>query len=97
MIQPISSIGSLATLPLQSGAPSAGSGSFSSLLGHALQSVNASVTQAEQQGIGLASGTSPNIASVMTTATKAELAVDMAVQVRNRAISAYDQIMNMQV
>ncbi|PWI58184.1 flagellar hook-basal body complex protein FliE [Sulfoacidibacillus thermotolerans] len=96
MIQAVSAVGGL-TANSSGTSASAASGGFSSMLGHALQTLDQSVAQAEQQGINLASGTAPNIATVMTTATKAELAVDLAVQVRNRAISAYNQMMNMQI
>lgn len=73
------------------------SGGFGSLLEQALGSVNQSVANSMQQGLSLASGTAPNIANVMISATQAQLAVDLTVQVRDRVIGAYNQIMNMQV
>ncbi len=72
-------------------------GGFGSLLEQALGSVNQSVANSMQQGLSLASGTAPNIANVMISATQAQLAVDLTVQVRDRVIGAYNQIMSMQV
>ncbi len=71
--------------------------SFGTFLGNALGQVNQMNMNAEQQAIQLASGTAPNIANVMVSATQAQLAVDLTVQVRDKVIQAYNQIMNMQV
>lgn len=73
------------------------SSSFGSYLSNALGQVNQLNANAEQQAIQLASGTAPNIANVMVSATQAQLAVDLTVQVRDKVIQAYNQIMNMQV
>ncbi len=73
------------------------SASFGSFLSQALGQVNQLNANAEQQGIALASGAAPNIANVMIAATQAQLAVNLTVQVRDRVIQAYNQIMNMQV
>ena len=71
--------------------------SFGSFLSQALDQVNQLNANAEQQGVALASGSAPSIANVMVAATQAQLAVDMTVQVRDKVIQAYNQIMNMQV
>ncbi len=71
--------------------------SFGSFLSNAMDQVNQISANAEQQGIALASGAAPNIANVMVAATQAQIAVDMTVQVRDKVIQAYNQIMNMQV
>ncbi len=71
--------------------------SFGTFLGNALGQVNQMNMNAEQQAVELASGTAPNIANVMVSATQAQLAVDLTVQVRDKVIQAYNQIMNMQV
>ena len=73
------------------------SSSFGSFLSQALGQVNQITASAEQQGIALASGAAPNIANVMVAATQAQLAVNLTVQVRDKVIQAYNQIMNMQV
>ena len=45
----------------------------------------------------VATGQLPNIQDFTTAATKAQLAVDLAVSIRNRAVEAYQEIMRMQV
>lgn len=72
-------------------------GGFASALSQALDSVSSSVAQSQVQGISLAEGTAPSLSGVMVAATQAQLAVDLTVQVRNRVIDAYNQVMNMQV
>jgi len=99
IIQPVGSLPLLS--PLSAGTASAsavgGQSGFASLLSQAMQGVNSTIQNAEQQGIALASGTATNVASVMESATQAQLAIDMTVQVRNRVVQAYSQIMSMQV
>lgn len=98
IIQPVTT--SLPVLPAQGASGSSASGpksDFSSLLNQAMQSVNGAVQTSEQQGIALATGTAPSIAAVMEAATQAQLAVDLTVQVRDRVVQAYNQIMSMQV
>ena len=98
VIQPIQNplLTTGATGKAASGGASA-QGGFGSLLEQAIGSVNQSVTNSMQQGLSLASGAAPNIANVMISATQAQLAVDLTVQVRDRVIGAYNQIMSMQV
>ena len=72
-------------------------GGFQTVLDQALQGVNGLVAKSENLGIALASGTAPSISSVMIAATQAQLAVDLTVQVRDRVVSAYNQVMNMQI
>ncbi|MCY0875315.1 MAG: flagellar hook-basal body complex protein FliE [Firmicutes bacterium] len=99
IITPLS-LNHLPSLPSSAAASSAApasSGGFANLLSEAMQSVNGTVQNAEQQGIALAAGTAPSVASVMEAATQAQLAVDMTVQVRDRVVQAYNQIMSMQV
>lgn len=67
------------------------------MLNQALGGVNGLVTKSENLGIALASGTAPSVSNVMIAATQAQLAVDLTVQVRNRVVSAYNQVMNMQI
>ena len=78
-------------------APQTAGGGFASLLQQALHSVNQTVAQSETLGVGLAAGAAPSIADAVIAATQARLAVDLTVQVRNRVVSAYNQIMNMQI
>ncbi len=53
------------------------------------------VTEADTQA--LLSGEVDNIAQVMVNSTKSELALNMVVQVRNKVVEAYNEIVRMQV
>jgi flagellar hook-basal body complex protein FliE len=98
-ISPIGGVPGLQTAAALPGGQSAGGagGGFGALLSQALQSAQSYVAQSEQGGIALAAGTAPSIADVMISATQAQLAVDLTVQVRDRVVQAYNQIMNMQI
>ncbi|MBE3590242.1 MAG: flagellar hook-basal body complex protein FliE [Firmicutes bacterium] len=80
------------------GAAAAGDGArFLQELQKALQQVNDLQLQAERAGAGLASGSIDDVARAMIAAQKASLALDLTVEVRNRALEAYQEIMRMQV
>lgn len=102
MLLAISPIGGLTGVPavtmLAGAQPTVGvGGGFGALLNQALQSAQTDVAQSQQTGVALATGTAPSIANVMIAATQAQLAVDLTVQVRDRVVQAYNQIMNMQI
>ncbi|KUO95073.1 flagellar hook-basal body complex protein FliE [Ferroacidibacillus organovorans] len=96
MINPISSV-TMATQATATPTVASGGTSFSQMLTNALQGVNTAVANSQSQGLALAAGTAPNLSNVMISATQAQLALDLTVQVRNRAVSAYNQLMSMQV
>ncbi|MCY0901145.1 MAG: flagellar hook-basal body complex protein FliE [Firmicutes bacterium] len=102
MIQPIGNLSPL--IPVTNSASTSAAtgtgsaqGGFASALAKALDSVNSAIQGSQEQGIALAAGTAPSIASVMESATQAQLAIDLTVQVRDRVVQAYNQIMSMQV
>jgi flagellar hook-basal body complex protein FliE len=71
-------------------------GGFGSTLSSAISSLNESQLQADRAAQALASG-GGDIAGAMIATEKASLQLQFAFAVRNRAISAYQQIMAMQV
>jgi flagellar hook-basal body complex protein FliE len=79
-------------------APSGGGVDFASSLDAALKTVSRSQAQAEetQRQFTLEN---PNVGleDTMVAMSKANISFSAAVQVRNRLVQAYDQIMNMQV
>ena len=75
----------------------ASGGSFAKFLSDALNQVNNAQLAAQQADTNLAAGNTSDLANVMITNEKAELTIDMAVQVQNKVIAAYQQIMQMQV
>lgn len=76
---------------------SANGTSFSQMLNNALNNVNAMQQTADQAGVQLAAGNTTDIHNVMIATEQASLAMDLAVQVRNKVVEAYQQMMQMQI
>jgi flagellar hook-basal body complex protein FliE len=84
--------------PLQAtGTDKTSGSSFSEVLSHAIEQVNTDQLQADKMTEALAAGKAPDLHTVMITAEKATLSFQMAVQVRNKAVEAYQEIMRMQM
>lgn len=81
----------------KSGEHSGKSGGFSDLLQKGIQEVNLSAKAAEKSSVDMASGKSTNIHETMLAVTKAELGFHMMVQLRNKVVEAYQDVMRMQV
>lgn len=73
-------------------------GSFQSMLKNSIEGVNASQQTAETMAQAFEAG-DPNtdLASVMVAMQKASLSFQAMVQVRNKLVSAYQEVMGMQV
>ena len=71
--------------------------SFSDMVTKGLQSVSASEKSADSMVQGMASGKPVQAADVMIATSQASLSVQMLVAVRDQAVGAYRDIMNMQV
>ncbi len=92
------SVPSVTLAPSAAGGPAAGGGQgFASLFGQALGSLGALQNQADAAAQQLGSGQSSDVASAVIAAEKANLGLDLAVQVRDKAISAYQAIMQLQL
>jgi flagellar hook-basal body complex protein FliE len=82
----------------KTGATAAGSGDFASLIQQSLSTVNTTQSQAEslthQYQLGQ-NGVS--IEDAMISMQKANISFQTTVQVRNKLVAAYNDIMNMQV
>lgn len=70
---------------------------FADSLKDAVQSVNDLQKNADVMSQKLATGESKNIPEVMLAVEKADIALKLMVQVRNKMIEAYQEIMRMQV
>lgn len=71
---------------------------FAAALRNSLDQVNASQKQAEVMGQKFALGDdSVNLSDVMIASQKAGISFQATIQVRNKLVSAYHDIMNMQV
>jgi flagellar hook-basal body complex protein FliE len=93
----LGSIGTISALPkLSSLQPTEGQGGFSGVLSNALQHVNELSGGAEQQIGNLLKGGSEDMSTVMIAVEKADAAFQMMMQVRNKIVSAYQDIEKMQ-
>lgn len=71
--------------------------SFSQALREALGEVNRLQVEADQVARKLVTGEIKDLSEVTVAAEKANLALQLTIQVRNKAIEAYQEIMRMQV
>ncbi|MCB0383888.1 MAG: flagellar hook-basal body complex protein FliE [Bdellovibrionales bacterium] len=82
----------------EAGIPSASTEkSFADTLKDAVQNVNEMQQTADVAMQKLATGESKNIPEVMIATEKADIALKLMVQVRNKIIDAYHEVMKMQV
>lgn len=70
---------------------------FGEFLDEALNNVNQLQNEASQASINLATGKIQDIAEVTIAAEKATVALHLTMQVRNKVVDAYQEIMRMQV
>lgn len=71
--------------------------SFSSFLENALDQVNQDQLKAEKLTEKLVAGKVTDLHQVTVAAQKAELSLQLTVQVRNKIVEAYQEVMRMQV
>ena len=83
--------------PLAPGQTDPSAKSFAATLKDAVGTVNTLQKDADKQAQALATGKTTNIPEVMMAAEKADIALRMMVQVRNKIIDAYNEVMKMQV
>jgi flagellar hook-basal body complex protein FliE len=74
-----------------------GDKSFADTLKNAIAEVNDMQQVSNKKMQELSVGKTDNVADVMITAEKADIALRVMVQVRNKVIDAYNEIMRMQV
>jgi flagellar hook-basal body complex protein FliE len=98
MLPPISSISPPAGPQLSAASPTAaGRPSFQDALSAAIQHVDAAGTTADAAAQDFISGTGSELHSTILAAQNAELDFDLFMQVRNKVVSAYEEIMKMQL
>ena len=71
--------------------------SFSDTMSKQLEDVNELQIQSEKASEALALGDLDNIHEVMIKTEEAKLALEMTVQIRNKVVEAYQEIMKMQI
>lgn len=70
---------------------------FSNLLSDAIDAIKETEAESDAASEALLTGESNDIHTALIASQKAEIAVSYAVQIRNKMIDAYNDIMNMQV
>jgi flagellar hook-basal body complex protein FliE len=99
MLPSLSHIGSLQSIKDAAAAtPAAGKpGQFASLLDNAIQSIEKPGNEANQAVQNLLGGGNEELHNVAAATTRADLAFELGLQVRNKIISAYQEVMKMQM
>ena len=72
-------------------------GSFAGIIKRAMNDVNEAQVEADQAIQELATGNEKDIHQTMIALEKAEVSFQLMMQVRNKIVSAYEEIMRMQV
>ena len=80
-----------------SGAPGSGSGGFGSMLAGEIGKLDALQQQATTASQQLATGQATDVSTVAMEVERASLALQLASQVRNKAVEAYNELFRMQV
>ena len=96
-IQPIRHVDPLPQPDAAGASPSTSGEAFSSVLDGAMNGVQSLENSAGQSIEGMLSGESGEIHQTILAAQRAELAFDMFLQVRNKLVQAYQEVMRMQV
>jgi len=71
--------------------------SFGDFLSEALENVNTLQKKADQASLDLAAGKIQDVSEVVIATEKATLALQLTVQVRNKMLESYQEMMRMQV
>ena len=85
------------TAPVDGAASAGGTGAFQSMLEGMIGGVEHSQTQAQQAVQNFLNGGDEELHSVALATQRADLQFNLFLQVRNKAVSAYQEIMRMQV
>ncbi|MDO8299544.1 flagellar hook-basal body complex protein FliE [Lacisediminimonas sp.] len=82
---------------LAGGSPAAAGIDFGAWLKTQVAELNTSIANSDIQALDLASGQASNLHQVMIGMEETKLAFQLAVQVRNRVLEAYQEVLRMQV
>ena len=96
-ISDISNLSKISAIPRITENNKTSSTKFSDILGEALNKVNDMQIESQNITDSFLSGETDNIHNVMIASSKANLALQMTIQVRNKVMDAYNEIMNMQI
>ena len=71
--------------------------SFTDILNQAIDDANATDAEVQEVNQDLLTGENDSIHTAMIAAERAELALSLAIQIRNKVVDAYNEVMNMQL
>jgi len=71
-------------------------GAFTELLNDSINTLDTKQTESTQAIQSLVDGSADDLHTVMIKTTEAQLSLEVAVQLRNRALEAYNEMKNMQ-
>lgn len=101
MTIPVSAIGKaaeqIALNPQKEGRPADPAGGFGSMLTNAIGDLEKTQETAAAQSQALATGQTQDLSSVITAVQEAQLSMQLASQVRNKAVEAYTEIFHTQI
>ena len=95
-IQP-SSIQPIGPIEIGGAAPASGGSEFSNILQGAIDQVEGASNNANQSVQNFLSGDGEDLHSTVLAVQRANLEFDMLMQVRNKVVSAYQEVMRMQM
>jgi flagellar hook-basal body complex protein FliE len=110
-IPPISAVGTTSVNPVvasdpafqvpslgtDAAAPTSGGSGFGAMLANQIQTLNATQNQAAAQSQALATGQAQDVTAVVADVEKAALQMQLATQVRNKVVDAYNELFRMQI
>ena len=83
--------------PSATGSSSTSGGGFGQMLSNSISKLDQAQTSADQQVQDLATGDAQDLSSVVMSVEQASLEVQLASQIRNKAVDAYNDIFRMQI
>ena len=72
-------------------------GSFSDILTESMKTASVTDTADKMSALELLTGETDDLSGLLLDATKAEISLNLALQIRNKVIDAYNEIMRMSV
>lgn len=96
-ISGVGSVGNLGSLGQTSEIDSEDTYSFESVLTDAIASVEETSQAVTEEAYKLATGETDNLHDITIASTQANLAVQLFVQLRNKTVAAYQELMNLQI
>lgn len=95
-MSPLSSLSSLSGAVSSHAAKQAGT-DFSGILSDMLEQYDQVDRESEYASLNLLSGNTDDLSGALIATEKSEIALNLTVAIRNKAVDAYKEIMNMQV